>query len=104
MLDDQLALLEVNLFLVHLVGVDTEIVGDHLTGGDRAHGSAAVHADHHDIVKVDLLALRELVETHDIAALCGHGDLLRLRPVKVLLDELGQKERSAVERSGRKNE
>jgi len=97
-LDDELAL--VDLFLVDLLGVDIVLLPDHLAGKDRADRSTAVDADHDDVVKVDLLALGEFIEPHGIAALDGDTDLLVLCTVKVLLDELGHEEGSAVERTG----
>ena len=95
-LDDELAL--VDLFLVDLVRVDAELLGDHLPCRDRGYGTPAVHPDHDDVVKVDLLALGKLVEAHGIAALDGNPSLLVIRAVEVFLHELGHEQGAAVER------
>ncbi len=76
-LDDELAL--VDLLLVDRVRVDPELLLDHLPCHDRADRTTAVHADHDDVVQVDLLPLRQLVEAHHIAALDGDPDLHRVR-------------------------
>ena len=76
-LDDELAL--VDLFLVDGVRVNPELVGNHLAGEDRADRATAVDTDHDDIVKVDLLALCKLVESHHVAALDRDTDLHVLR-------------------------
>ena len=60
-LDDELSL--VDLFLVDLVRVNPEFIGNHLAGEDRADRTTAVDTDHDDVVKVDLLALGKLVES-----------------------------------------
>ena len=71
-LDDELAF--VDLFLRYLLGVDTELIRDHLPGKNRADRSAAVDTNHDDVVRVDLLALGQLVHYHRIAALDGDTD------------------------------
>jgi len=96
-LDDELPF--VDLFLVDRVRVNTELLGDHLPGGNRRDRASAVHPDHNDIVEVDLLALGKFVHRHHVAALDGHRDLHILGPVKILLDELGHEQRTAMEGS-----
>ena len=97
-LDDELAL--VDLFLVDIVRVDTVLVGNHPAGKDRADRPTAVDTDHVDVVEVDLLALRKFVERHRIAALDRDTDLHVPCAVEILLDELGQEDGTAVERTG----
>jgi len=98
-LDDELSF--VDLFLVHLFRINIELILDHFPGNYRADRASAIDTDHDDIIKIHLLTLGEFIERHHVAALDCDTDLHVPCPIVEFLDELGQKKRPAVERSGR---
>ena len=96
-LDDELSL--VNLLLEDRVRVDTILFLNHAACLHRRDRTTAVQTNHDNVVHVDLVTLCKLVHCFCVTALAGNCDLDFLCTAEVLLDELREKQSTAVEGS-----